>query len=264
MMCAMATIVFFHAHPDDEASQTSGTMALAVARGHRVVCVYATGGEHGMAAEGMGDASVSEYRRGEAEASARVIGTARVEWLGYTDSGMRGWATNDAPDAFMRAEKDLAGLKLARILDSEDADYLVGYDWHGNYGHPDHVMVHKVGKRAAELARRTPHYLEGSMNRDAARRMFEAARAAGMDGFDPDGGTDDGNPVGTPEAELTWRVDVRAVIEVKRAALAAHASQTADAGMMLAMPPEIFATAFGHEHYIDPAIGGPMRDGWPF
>lgn len=260
----MATIVFLHAHPDDEASQTSGTMTLAVRRGHRVVCVYATGGEHGGVADDLGDATVSDYRRREAEASAEVIGTARVAWLGYTDSGMAGWEANDASGAFVRADLDHAALKLARVLDEEDADYVVGYDWHGNYGHPDHVMVHKVAKRAADLARRRPRHLETSMNRDAARRMFAAAEAAGPGGFDPDGGTDDGNPVGTPEAELTWQVDVRDVIEVKRAALACHASQAADAGMMLAMPPEIFAMAFGFEHYLDPAIGGPMRPGWPF
>lgn len=260
----MSTIVFLHAHPDDEASQTSGAMRLAVERGDRVVCVYATGGEHGGVADDLGDATVSEYRRREAEASAAVIGTARVEWLGYTDSGMAGWPQNDEPGAFVRADVDNAALKLAHILDSEDADVVVGYDWHGNYGHPDHVMVHAVAKRSVELARRRPKYLEATMNRDAARRMYEAAVAAGMESFDPDDGTDDGNPVGTPEADITWRVDVTGVIDVKRAALAAHASQTEDAGMMLAMPLEVFSMVFGHEHYIDPALGGPMRDGWPF
>lgn len=264
MMWRMSTIVFVHAHPDDEASQTSGTMALAARRGHRVVCVYATGGEHGMAADDLGDESVSEYRRREAEASAAVVGTSRVEWLGYADSGMAGWPQNDHPHAFVQADVTNAGLKLAAILDAVGADYVVGYDWHGNYGHPDHVQVHRVTKRATELARRRPHYLESSMNRDAARRMFDAAAALGVESFDPDQGTDDGNPVGTPEAELTWRVDVSDLIDLKRAALACHASQAADAGMMLAMPPEVFAAAFGAEHYIDPAIGGPMRDGWPF
>lgn len=264
MMVHMATIVFVHAHPDDEASQTSGTMALAAGRGDRVVCVYATGGEHGMAPEDLAGATVTEHRRREAEASARVIGTHRLEWLGYADSGMSGWVQNFAPDAFVQADLDTAALTLATILDEEDADYVVGYDWHGNYGHPDHVQVHRVVKRAVELARRRPAYLEVTMNRDAARRMFEAAAASGEPTFDPDGGTDDGNPVGTPEADLTWRVDVRGVIDVKRAALAAHASQTADAGMMLAIPPEIFAEGFGFEHYHDPEIGGPMRDGWPF
>lgn len=260
----MATIVFVHAHPDDEASQTSGSMARAVALGDRVVCVYATNGDHGMAAEGLGDVTVSEHRRREAEASARVIGTQRVEWLGYADSGMRGWPQNDAPDAFMRADLHHAALKLAAILDSEGADFVVGYDWHGNYGHPDHVMVHRVTRRAADLARRRPRYLEATSNFDAALRQYEAAAAAGFPGFDPRSDSDDGHPVGTPEAELTWRVDVTDLLDVKRAALACHASQTADAGMMLALPSDVFATAFGHEYYIDPAVGGPMRDGWPF
>ena len=263
-MAAMSTIVFVHAHPDDEASQTSGSMARAVRLGHRVVCVYCTNGDHGMAAADLGEASVSEYRRREAEASAAVVGTHRVAWLGYADSGMSGWPTNHAANAFMRADLDLAALRLAAILDAEDADVVVGYDWHGNYGHPDHVMVHRVTARAAELARRRPLYLEQTMNRDAALRSFAALADGGEPGFDPVNDTDDGNPMGTPEAEITWRVDVRPELDVKRAALACHASQAADAGMMLAMPPEVFAEAFGFEHYIDPRLGGPMRDGWPF
>ena len=39
------TVVFFHAHPDDEAIFTGGTMALLAAAGWRVVLVVATAGE---------------------------------------------------------------------------------------------------------------------------------------------------------------------------------------------------------------------------
>ncbi|NDU79151.1 PIG-L family deacetylase, partial [Actinomadura sp. DSM 109109] len=35
----MATLVAFHAHPDDEVVLTGGTLAAAVAAGHRVVLV---------------------------------------------------------------------------------------------------------------------------------------------------------------------------------------------------------------------------------
>ncbi|HEU4998497.1 MAG TPA: PIG-L family deacetylase, partial [Lapillicoccus sp.] len=35
----MTTIVFVHAHPDDETTQTSGSMARATAQGDRVVVV---------------------------------------------------------------------------------------------------------------------------------------------------------------------------------------------------------------------------------
>src|SRR3954451_15005609 len=41
------TLVTVHAHPDDEAIATSGTMARAKADGHRVVLVVATRGELG-------------------------------------------------------------------------------------------------------------------------------------------------------------------------------------------------------------------------
>ncbi|MDQ1626151.1 MAG: hypothetical protein QOJ49_1649, partial [Actinomycetota bacterium] len=43
------TVVSFHAHPDDEALLTSGSLARAAAEGHRVVLVVATAGEAGLA-----------------------------------------------------------------------------------------------------------------------------------------------------------------------------------------------------------------------
>lgn len=259
------TVVYLHAHPDDEASGTAGTMALLADTGHRVVVVYATNGDHGEVPEDLGTDTLPAYRRREAEASAKVTGTARVAWLDYADSGMQGWEHNEHPGSFHAAPTDEAAGRLAAILDEEDADVLVGYDWHGGYGHPDHVKVHHVARRAVELARRRPRYLESTMSRDRMREIFLRGRAAGMDaGWDPDGPMDDGNPFGTPESEIQWQVDVSTVLDRKRAALACHASQRSDVGMMLAMPPEIFAEAFGAEHYIEPGLAGPMRAGWPF
>ncbi|MEX2658486.1 MAG: PIG-L family deacetylase [Acidimicrobiales bacterium] len=43
----MATLVCFHAHPDDESIATGGLMARAASEGHRVVLVCATRGEQG-------------------------------------------------------------------------------------------------------------------------------------------------------------------------------------------------------------------------
>ncbi|MBR7742987.1 PIG-L family deacetylase [Phycicoccus sp. BSK3Z-2] len=262
----MATIVFLHAHPDDEASQTSGTMARAVDAGHRVVLVTATNGDHGTAPDDLADGeTVVDRRRRELEVSARSIGLHRVVWLGYADSGMTGWEQNVAENAFTGADLDEAGARFAAVLDEEDADVAVGYDWHGGYGHPDHVQVHRVLHRGADLAARRPRVLESTMNRDAMRRMHEAALAAGQeDDWDPDRPMDDGNPMGEPESEIHWRVDVTDLVERKRAALAAHASQTSDVGMMLAMPPEVFTAVFGFEHFVEPGREPGMVDGWPF
>ena len=104
------------------------------------------------------------------------------------------------------------------------------------------------------------------MNRDAGRRLVEAGRAAGIAEemlWDVDAPMDDGNPFGTPEAELHWAVDVTPWLDAKRAALAAHASQP-DAAGMLAMPEQGFAAMMGWEHYIEPGRPDGMVVGWPF
>lgn len=259
----MSTLVFLHAHPDDEASSTSGSIARAAHDGHRVVVVFATNGDHGEVAEDLADGETVPMRRhAEAAASGKVLGVRRIEWLGYADSGMTGWAQNDAEGAFARADVDEAATRLARILDDEDADILVGYDWHGAYGHPDHVQVHHVAHRAAALARRTPRALEVTMNRDAMRALM--VHAPEGQGFDVDGPMDDGNPMGLPQDEIHWDVDVSAYLDAKRASMQAHASQVSDIGMFMAMPPEMFAGSFGHEYYVEPGRPAGMTPGWPF
>ncbi|WP_338748988.1 PIG-L deacetylase family protein [Janibacter alittae] len=261
----MTTTVFFHAHPDDEGSATAGSMILTSRAGHRVVLVYATGGEHGtLPADLPEGVTLAEHRRTEALASAAVTGTARVEWLGYADSGMAGWEENSHETSFHAADLEEAAGRLATVLDEEDADVLVGYDWHGGYGHPDHVKVHHVAHRAAQLAERRPRLLESTMNRDLMRSQIALATELGVEApMDADAPMDDGNPMGLPEAEIHHQVDVSDVLDLKREALACHASQE-DVQWMLAMPPQVFAAAFGAEHYAEPGRQPGMASDLPF
>lgn len=272
--------VFFHAHPDDEAIATGGTMARAHAEGHRVVLVVATDGAHGEVPDDLADGeTLADRRRAETVRSAAALGVDRVVELGYRDSGMTGWDGNEDLDSFWRADLEVAGRALADVLREESADVLTIYDWHGGYGHPDHIQVHRVGGRAAELvADDLPglRVLESTMNRDEMRRGLEMAKEMnadfgpeGEDGaaFDPDGPMDDGNPMGTPEAEITLCVDVTGFVDHKRAALTAHRSQVSDQSFFLQMPPDMFAQAFGREWYIErdrsSGTDGP-RSGWLF
>jgi LmbE family N-acetylglucosaminyl deacetylase len=248
----MATLVCFHAHPDDESLTTGGVIAKYSAAGHRVVIVTATGGEHGEVPDDLAPGeTLAGRRRKELEASAAVLGAQRVVLLGYEDSGMTGWDQNQNPAAFANADLDEAAARLAAVLREEDAATLTVYDWHGNYGHPDHIQVHRVGHRAAELAG-TPFVYEATINRDAVRRMIEVAAAMGMDteDFDAEGPADDGNPMGTPEAELTTAVDVTAFVDQKRRSFACHDSQASDVSFFLDMPQEAFAMMAGVEWFI--------------
>ena len=82
--------------------------------------------------------------------------------------------------------------------------------------------------------------------------------------FDPNDPMDDGNPMGTPEAELHLAVDVSDFVELKRKALACHASQVTDTGMLLSMPPDMFAQAFATEWYTEEGAPAGVRPGWLF
>ena len=79
---------------------------------------------------------------------AEILDVKRLEWLGYTDSGMMGTPENDLVGSFWQADVEEAAERLAQILREEEADVLTIYDSDGNYGHPDHIQVHRVGVRA--------------------------------------------------------------------------------------------------------------------
>jgi LmbE family N-acetylglucosaminyl deacetylase len=255
----VATAVFFHAHPDDESIATGGVMAMAAAAGHRVVLVCATDGAVGEPTEGSvpDGSTLAEVRLAELDESGRILGAERIEWLGYGDSGMENEPTNFHRECFWQADVGEAAERLASILLAEQADLLTVYDSHGGYGHPDHIQVHRVGHRAAEIAG-TPHVFESTMNRDRMRELAEFA-FEGAD-HDPESARQReemrDTEMGTPAAEITHQVDVTSVIATKRRSMAAHPSQITPESFFLKMPDDAFAAAFGVECYIERGASG--------
>ena len=208
----MSTLVAFHAHPDDESLAMGGTLARASKEGHRVVVVVATNGDHGETPANLAPGeTTADFRKKEMEASCNVLGVHRLVWLGYDDSGMTGWEQNKAPNAFINSDTEVAAQQLANILKEEQADVFTTYDWHGNYGHPDHIKVHHVGHRAAQIANIANVY-EMTMNRDHWKRLMQFAPEG--EKFNPDDPADDGNPMGEPEANISHKVDVTEFCEI--------------------------------------------------
>lgn len=245
----MATLVTFHAHPDDECIGCGGVMRKAHDEGHRVVLVVATRGEHGEVPEGFlreGE-SLRQRRVAETYASAEILGAHRVEFLDYVDSGMMGAPTNETPGSFWTAPVEEAATKLAAVLIEEQAAVLTCYDDNGGYGHPDHIQVHRVGMRAAELAG-TPRVYQNTINRDhmlrGLRSFAEASTVAELDLPEPD------HNFGKPESAITTAVDVTPYLSYKRMAMRAHASQISEQSFFLAMPQDAFAFTFGTEWFI--------------
>lgn len=254
------TLVAFHAHPDDEALLTSGTLARAAAEGHRVVVVVATDGDLGLASDAYAaDGRLGARRLEELRRSASALGVARVVYLGYADSGLGPELQPDPPERvrFVRAPLAEAAQRLADVLSEEGADVLLSYDRNGGYGHPDHVRVHEVGERAAYLAG-TPRVLEATVPRDTIARAVDLA--AKVYRFPPEFDRAAFSRAFSARSEITHRIDVRRYAAAKRASMRAHASQaSAEDGAdrtlaaFLRIPRPLFDLVFGREWFVDRA-----------
>lgn len=252
------TVVSFHAHPDDEALLTAGTLARAAAEGHRTVLVVATDGAAGLTAAATlaSGETLASIRSRELAAAASTLGIQDVVDLGYGDSGdspesQRAAAAADGRQVFATADLDEAARRLADVLRRENADVLTTYDSAGGYGHPDHVRVHAVGARAAELAG-TPLVLEATVDRAQLRRALRMVNW--LPGL-PAGFRVDVSEHYCASDRLTHRIDVRPYLDLKRTAMAAHASQTtADADtrtleFCLRLPRWLYARVFAYEWF---------------
>lgn len=249
----MATVIALHAHPDDEALLTGGTLALLAAQGHRVLVVFATDGAAGLSDEA---GALGPVRTAEADRAVAALGLPPPRWLGYADSGEGA----DRPHgAFADADVDVAAARLAALLTAERADVLVTYDEAGGYGHPDHRQAHRVALAAAALAG-TPRVLQATVDRTLLRRVVRVLRlvpglAAHLTA--PRLGTGF-----TAREHLTHRIDVRPQLARKRAALAAHASQTTGGAdlrtvaLFLRLPRPLFTAVLGHEWFREDALLG--------
>lgn len=243
------TLVFVHAHPDDEALLTAGTMARATAEGHRVVLIVATDGAAGLtSAEFAG--SLAATRATELDQSAAALGVARTVMLGYADSGLHG----DAPGGLAAVSAFAVARTIAAVCDEEEADVLVGYDPSGGYGHPDHLQVHRATRAAAVLCARAPHLFEATLPREPiARAVHLAARLHLTPAeFDPA----EFDVAWTPREQITHRVDVRGHLAAKNASLRAHASQAAADGtvrtlaVLTRLPRPVQSLLLGTEYFV--------------
>ena len=290
-----------HAHPDDEAVPTGGTIARLVAEGRRVDLVVCTGGEEGEIHDPTLDqeearARLGEIRRAELACSLSALGNGKVKLhlLGYRDSGMMDTEANAHPDSFWQADVSEATRRLVEIVRAARPSVLVTYDSNGGYGHPDHIQVHRISV-AAFSAAADPECYPDAGEPHAVDKLYEVAfsreawfglmtdmreRAIalpwGMDeqfdsGIAGERPAEEVSPTniealrkvgeeleageppqefGTPEAEITTRVDVCAYLDAKRASMDCHRTQRQDLGWLLELPEDLVERAMGTEFYV--------------
>lgn len=172
-----ASVLFVHAHPDDETISTGGTLALLEKQGIRTEVVTCTRGERGEVIPpelrhlASDPEALGEFRSRELREALKVLGVSGHRFLGeagarwsgleprrYRDSGMA-WDGNRAipdpavtdPESFCSADLKEVVADLVAAIDEIQPQAIVSYDEQGGYGHPDHVRAAKASRVAAEV-----------------------------------------------------------------------------------------------------------------
>jgi len=256
-MADTLTLMAVHAHPDDESSSTGGVLAKYSDAGIRTVVVTCTNGEFGDTLDGVkpgqdghDEQAVAQIRLAELREACKHLGVTDLELLGYHDSGMPDWDYKDRPDAFCNIPQDEVAARIGALIEQYRPQVLVTYDDKGAYQHPDHVHAARCAQAAVAATGIPDKLYLTAMRRSGWRRLNEELRARGVEVPDP-GEIDEDmlRQIEESEKRITTDVDIRPVLDRKRAALLAHASQIRESWFSK-IPPDLVAEVFGHETFI--------------
>ncbi|HUP84471.1 MAG TPA: PIG-L family deacetylase [Acidimicrobiales bacterium] len=254
------TLMAVHAHPDDESSSTGGVLALYSREGARTVLVTCTNGEYGDGAghvkpgqDGHDPDEVAKTRLTELERAVDELGVTDVELLGYHDSGMPNWTFREEEHVFWNTPIDEPVGRLVALMEQYRPDVVVTYDNNGSYNHPDHLRAHEIAVAATEQTGIPAKLYFTARRRRGWEELRVRAAAAGIElpipaqAREPSPETIE--RMNAIEARITTEIDVSSVVDRKRSALAAHASQL-DESWWLKFPAELFSEVFGVETFI--------------
>ena len=286
-------LLLVHAHPDDETINQGATMAKYVAEGATVTLVTCTLGEEGeilvpelehLAADR--EDGLGRHRIGELAAAMAELGVTDHRYLGgpgkYRDSGMvwheegHAVAGEDVrDDTLWRADLRDAATDLVGVIREVRPQVLVTYDDFGGYGHPDHVMAHRIATYGASLAAvrsfrpdlgaawDVPKIYWGcmaeSMMREGLRRLRAEGDTTTFEGMDPDGPLP---PFIVPDEYIDAVIDGSEYVDAKMRAMKAHATQISVDGPFFALSNNVGNLVWGREHFrLAKGEQGPTNDG---
>jgi len=183
-------VVVFAPHPDDDILGCGGSLALLTRAGHDVAVVYVTSGEAG--GPPGAEADLGLRREGEARAAARVLGVGQTIFLRKPD----GYVTCDR-ESLKETTTLIRRLRPDRI-----------YIPHRNDAHRDHRATSELVLEAAGRA-------AGPWFPDCPGEPWRVGTILAYE-------------VWTPLARIACVEDISPALDLKRRAMAEHASQLAN------------------------------------
>ncbi len=238
----MTNFLFLHAHPDDEAIFTGGTIKKLANDGHNVHVVFATGGELGKKLNS--EQNILDTRFEESQNACKILNVSSFEFLGYHDSGLD--KDNFPENAFAKCDIDEASKKLNFFIESKSIDVFICDDEYGIYGHPDHLQAHLVGVASSILVK---EFYNTTVDREylhfVETHLVEEANIAHASTLDLARTT-----LGMSSVEIAHTISVNDALAEKRKAMKAHASQIDDTSSALILNNDQFRAVYGYEWFI--------------
>lgn len=276
-LCLMAV----HAHPDDECFQ-GGVFGRYGDEGARTVLVTCTLGEEGEIVDPTMDVAavqprLAEVRTEELRCSVATLGIGQLYMLGYRDSGMAGTPANAHPLAFTNVDVEAAAARLVALVRAERPQVIITYDERGGYGHPDHIMAHRIAVAAYEGAgdaERFPvapggpepwqpsklYYIAWPIERMIALRQqlidrglpdpFGNAQESAQANASASGEGEEMPSFMQPESAITTDIDVAPYVERKLASFRCHRTQMAETAFPLSLPADVVPMVLSRETFI--------------
>jgi mycothiol S-conjugate amidase len=272
-----------HAHPDDESSKGSATMARYVRAGVSVLVCTMTGGERGSILNKAMDrpevqVNLPAIRRQEMDQARQILGVEQ-RFLGFTDSGLpEGDPLPPLPEGcFALTPLAQAAEPLIRAVREFRPHVILTYDENGGYPHPDHIKTHQVAMEAFEAAGDTGRYPGcgepwqplkvyyfltfhrdrfTALHEEMTRRGLESPYAERMAEWDKRAAeaarAGGGDRAGRPRRRsypVTTRIPCADYFPIRDQALLAHATQVDPNGSWFACPIEVQQAAWPTEDY---------------
>lgn len=153
------TVVFIHAHADDESFLSAGTINYLQKNGRKCVLIYA-------AAEEVEGQKKTLIRKKEITSVSTILNIDKIFYLPYCEPQYQ--ESNALP--FINQDTETVLSEFDKIINDNKIQtpfVLVSYDKNGGYGNKDHVLLHKVGKEYLKKNRdKVLNFLEVTLNRN--------------------------------------------------------------------------------------------------
>lgn len=260
----MPRLLGVFAHPDDESFGPGGALARYVASGVDVhVCIVTDGDAGGcdpalLAASGC--STLAELRRQELTCASKALGVT-LHTLDYRDSGMAGASDNDHHASLFQANLEQVARDIRALVEQLQPHVILSHDANGDYFHPDHIKVHQaVMKALADLPDGSaPRLYVGAIPRRQIAIVVRLLRLLRKDPTRQGDNSDiDLTRLGTPEAEIHVRLDVRRFLPAKEEASRCHRSQGGGVGPRL-LPRFVWRWFQRYEYFVQILPPGAMR-----